>query len=51
MQNITTIQLSKRTRDRLLEFGKKRETYDDLLNRLIDFYIEKGTEIGSNSKV
>ena len=42
MENITTIQLTKKTRDKLLEVGKKRETYDDLINRLIDFYIKKG---------
>ncbi len=42
MEHITTIQLTKKTRDKLLEVGKKRETYDDLINRLIDFYIKKG---------
>ncbi len=40
MDNITTIQLSKETRGKLLELGKKKETYDDLINRLIDFYIK-----------
>jgi len=40
MQNITTIQLEKRTRERLLEIGMKKETYDDLINRLIDFYLK-----------
>ncbi len=40
MQNITTIQLNKRTRERLLEIGMKKETYDDLINRLIDFYLK-----------
>ncbi|MEE9564723.1 MAG: hypothetical protein V3V63_03335 [Candidatus Hydrothermarchaeaceae archaeon] len=42
MENITTIQLDKKTRDKLLEIGKKKETYDDLVNRLIDFYLKKG---------
>lgn len=32
----TTIQVFKRTRDRLDEEGKKRETYDDIINRLLD---------------
>ena len=41
MVNITTIQLTKDTREKLLEVGKKKETYDDLLNRLIDFYVAK----------
>jgi len=38
--DITTIQLSKNTRERLLEIGMKKETYDDLINRLIDFYLK-----------
>jgi hypothetical protein len=42
MQSITTIQLTKETREKLLEIGKKKETYDDLVNRLIDFYLKKG---------
>ena len=33
---ITTIQLRKATRDRLVELGRKGETYDDILNRLLD---------------
>jgi len=41
MVNITTIQLTKETRERLLEIGKKKETYDDLINRLIEFYVDK----------
>jgi len=39
MSNITTIQVKKSTRDRLVEIGKKKETYDDIINRLIDFYL------------
>lgn len=42
MTNITTIQLTKETREKLLEVGKKKETYDDLINRLVDFYIKEG---------
>ena len=42
MEHITTIQLTKVTRERLLEIGKKKETYDDLINRLVDFYIKEG---------
>lgn len=33
---ITTIPLRKATRDRLKGLGGKGETYDDILNRLID---------------
>jgi predicted CopG family antitoxin len=40
MKNITTIQVRKETRERLLEIGRKKETYDDLINRLIDFYLK-----------
>lgn len=42
MQDITTIQLTKETREKLLEVGKKKETYDDLINRLIEFYTKDG---------
>lgn len=33
---ITTIPLRKATRDRLKGLGSKGDTYDDILNRLID---------------
>lgn len=36
MKEITTIQLTKKTRERLKSIGKKSETYDDIINRLID---------------
>lgn len=35
---ITTIQLEEKTRDRLKEFGKKGESYDELLNKILDDY-------------
>lgn len=34
--DITTIPLTKSTRDRLRRVGRKGETYDDVLNRLLD---------------
>lgn len=34
----TTIQLSPATRDLLKTVGRKDETYDDLINRLVNFY-------------
>lgn len=37
----TTIQLEEETRDRLLKVGRKEETYDDLLNRLVDLVEDK----------
>jgi hypothetical protein len=36
----TTIPLQKSTRDRLKALGNKGETYDELVNRLIDRYLE-----------
>ena len=35
----TTIPLTPETRDRLKALGKKGETYDALLNRLLDHYL------------
>ena len=44
MPEITTIPLSKATRDRLRLIGRKGETYDELLNRLIDAYGSRTVE-------
>lgn len=35
--DFTTIQVSKKTRDRLKEIGMKGETYDNIIARLIEF--------------
>lgn len=37
----TTIQVFKKTRNRLDNEGKKRETYDDVINRLLDICSKK----------
>ena len=37
----TTIALSMETRDRLKDLGKKGETYDTIINRLIDLSVGK----------
>lgn len=34
-EDITTIQISKATRDKLKEQGKKGETYDEIIKRLL----------------
>ena len=34
----TTIELSKETRDKLKELGKKGETYDEIVRRLLGEY-------------
>lgn len=36
MSQATTIRVSKETREELREFGRKDETYDQLIRRLID---------------
>ena len=41
---MTTIPLKKGTRDLLKEVGKKTETYDDLILRLIDVLKKKDAE-------
>ena len=38
---ITTIQLEKETKEELKELGKKGDTYNDILKKLINFYKEK----------
>ena len=42
---VTTVKILKRTRDRLADVGKKKETYDGIINRLIDFYKENGESL------
>jgi len=39
MAQITTIKVHKKTRDRLALIGNKTETYDDVINKLIDSYL------------
>jgi len=44
MGEITTVKLSKKTRDRLAELGSKKETYEDIIRRLIEFYKKNNRE-------
>ena len=44
-ERLTTIALRPATRDRLRAVGRKGETYDHLLNRLLDWY-EAGQRTG-----
>jgi len=37
----TTIELSKETRDRLKKLGKKGETYDEIIRRLLELAKER----------
>jgi len=41
MSEITTVKIAKATRDRLRTLGRKGETYDKIINCLIDFWLEK----------
>jgi len=48
---LTTIQVAKTTRDLLLDIGKKRETYDEVILRLIGLLEKNGLiVIESNQK-
>ena len=42
--SLTTIKIQTETRDKLADLGKKSESYDTILNRLIDFYREHSKE-------
>jgi len=39
--DITTIQLSKETRDKIASFGIKGESYDIILRRIYDFAVKE----------
>ena len=41
MSKITSLRVTKKTRNRLSEIGSKDETFDEILRRLIDFYNDK----------
>jgi predicted CopG family antitoxin len=36
MSNLTTIQIQKETREELREFGKKGETYEEVIKKLME---------------
>jgi len=48
MTNGTSIRLSVETRDRLARYGYKNESYDTLLNRILDKVCIGGGEINGN---
>ena len=39
--DITTIQLSKETKDKISSFGMKGESYDDIIRRLYSFAVKE----------
>ena len=40
-EGVTSIQLEKPTKARLMSLGKKGETYDDIVNKLIDLWLKR----------
>ena len=42
---ITTIQLSRETKDKISSFGMKGESYDDILNRIYAFAVKEQLRI------
>ena len=38
MGEVVVVKVMKRTRDRLAELGNKKETYEDVISKLIEFY-------------
>lgn len=38
---LTSIKIQTNTRDRLVDLGKKNESYDTIINKLIDFHEER----------
>jgi hypothetical protein len=36
--SLTSIKIQPGTRDRLVELGRKNESYDTIINKLVDFY-------------
>jgi len=38
MAQITTVKVTRKTREKLADLGKKNETYEDIIERLIEFY-------------
>lgn len=45
-ENITTIRLLPETRDRFKEYGKKGESFDTLINRILDEVDSARSKIG-----
>jgi len=41
MENITTIQLSKETKDKISSFGVKGESYDEILKRVFSLAVKE----------
>ena len=40
MESKTNIQVRRSTRNRLADLGRKDDTFDDVINMLLEFYLE-----------
>ena len=47
MDEVTTVKVTKRTREKLAELGKKNETYEEIIERLIEFYQDNSVVKGN----
>jgi len=45
LDNVTSLKVRKATRDRLAQLGSKTETFDDVINRLMDFYKKNNRQL------
>lgn len=45
MGEVTTVRLTKKTREKLAQLGSKNETYEDIILRLIEFYRKNGGKL------
>ncbi|PWU79520.1 MAG: hypothetical protein DLM72_16660 [Candidatus Nitrosopolaris wilkensis] len=52
MAELTSIQLTKETREKLSSLGRHRESYEDIILRLIEVYdrVKPSSEIGVEEK-
>jgi predicted DNA-binding protein len=41
MDELTSIKLRRETREKLKNLGRKGESYDQIINKLIEFYLER----------
>ena len=47
---VITIQISMETKDRLMDIGKKCDTFEDIIRRLLDIYDGKRRLLRNNEK-
>jgi|GEM_PF-5209559 len=45
-KGVTTIQLEKKTRDKLMDLGKKEESYGQIISKLVDFWLKRKRQNG-----